>query len=208
MKDRILNHVKMMFFKHGYKNVKTSDLATELGISKRTLYENFSSKEVLLKSIINLELEEAEKRISISMNKIENDPKVDLISEIIHLWKLKYDSPLFSKEFMSDLKKYAPDEWNKINNFREIQFKQNFFRISTSGKKLKYFRKELNEEVVYLMILHAFQNILRPEVIMSLPYSLEEVKDTLFSVIFAGVLKPKMQKEYIEKRKILMEQGN
>ena len=47
-KDRILAYAIENFSRNGIRNVKMDDIASDLGISKRTLYQLFKDKENLL----------------------------------------------------------------------------------------------------------------------------------------------------------------
>ena len=48
LRERIIEKAMQDFSMHGIRAVKMDDLANELGISKRTLYEIFKDKETLL----------------------------------------------------------------------------------------------------------------------------------------------------------------
>ena len=48
LRDKIITSAMMAFAKKGIRQVKMDDVASELGISKRTLYEIFDKKEGLL----------------------------------------------------------------------------------------------------------------------------------------------------------------
>ena len=48
LRERILNTAMSSFAQHGIKAVKMDDIAQQLGISKRTLYEIYNNKELLL----------------------------------------------------------------------------------------------------------------------------------------------------------------
>lgn len=45
MRQRILDHAESQLLTHGYKRMRVDELAREVGISKRTLYEQFRTKE-------------------------------------------------------------------------------------------------------------------------------------------------------------------
>lgn len=47
-KERIVEHAMQMFAAQGIKSVRMDDIASQLGVSKRTLYELFGDKEQLL----------------------------------------------------------------------------------------------------------------------------------------------------------------
>ena len=55
MKDQILNKATEMFLTLGFKSVTMDDIASEMGISKKTIYQHFSNKDSLVKTVtINL----------------------------------------------------------------------------------------------------------------------------------------------------------
>ena len=67
--DQIIEAARQLFYKYGFKKVSMDEIAREAGVTKRTIYMYFSSKEELLKYFIEEELknmkqivEEIEKR--------------------------------------------------------------------------------------------------------------------------------------------------
>ena len=50
LRERIIDIAVEAFSAHGIKSITMDDIATSLGISKRTLYEVFSDKELCWKS--------------------------------------------------------------------------------------------------------------------------------------------------------------
>lgn len=57
MKEKqILNAAEKLFNKYGYKRVSMDEIAKEAGVTKKTVYSYYSSKEELLKHFINQEV--------------------------------------------------------------------------------------------------------------------------------------------------------
>ena len=52
----ILNRSAGVFLRLGLRSVTMDDLSSELGISKKTLYQYFSDKDSLINAIIDLKL--------------------------------------------------------------------------------------------------------------------------------------------------------
>ena len=46
LRERIINAATVLFQQHGIKQVRMDDVASELGISKKTLYGAFADKEI------------------------------------------------------------------------------------------------------------------------------------------------------------------
>src|SRR5437762_2233361 len=49
---RIVAAARRYFFAHGFRNVTMDDLAADLGMSKKTLYAFFSSKDALVEAVL------------------------------------------------------------------------------------------------------------------------------------------------------------
>ena len=48
LKERVVAKASMLFMRNGIKSVTMDNIAGQMGISKRTLYENFRDKDELL----------------------------------------------------------------------------------------------------------------------------------------------------------------
>src|SRR6266566_9289528 len=51
-RQRIVEAARAHFFSHGFRRVTMDDLATELGISKKTLYVHFPDKMAVLEAVL------------------------------------------------------------------------------------------------------------------------------------------------------------
>jgi hypothetical protein len=56
MQDRILNKARELMFQTGVKHVTMDDLANQLGISKKTIYQYYTDKDALVSSVVENEL--------------------------------------------------------------------------------------------------------------------------------------------------------
>ena len=61
--EQILNAAKNLFTNYGFKKVSMDEIASEAGVTKKTVYNYFSSKEELLKYCIKEELQNMRKII-------------------------------------------------------------------------------------------------------------------------------------------------
>ncbi|WOV86765.1 TetR/AcrR family transcriptional regulator [Sporosarcina oncorhynchi] len=89
------------------------DLAKRLGISKRTLYEHFSSKTEILDAIIDSTLLEFDEKTAI----IVNDPQLSLIEKIKGAITVipKYND-FYSWTILEQMKKSYPDQWKRVHD--------------------------------------------------------------------------------------------
>ena len=72
LKERIVIKAGTLFYQYGIKNVSMDDLASSLGISKRTLYENFRDKEEVLLTYMAGKRDERNNKIVEAINRSEN----------------------------------------------------------------------------------------------------------------------------------------
>jgi AcrR family transcriptional regulator len=114
---RILKEAGVMFSKYGLRSVTMDSIASELGISKRTLYETFKDKDDLVSQAIN-EGAKAHKEICQAIiSESEN-----VIEAIFKIGKLNHE--FFSKinpVFFEDFKKYHSEIYNRVNQRGDLR---------------------------------------------------------------------------------------
>ena len=104
LKERILAVAMQAFKLRGIRNVRMDDIATTLGISKRTIYEIYSNKEELLLDGIMRE-DKARKRDSQLYAQDKNHTVMDIIFHVYNreMADMANTNPLF----FSELSKYS-----------------------------------------------------------------------------------------------------
>ena len=137
--EQILKAAKELFTKYGFKKVSMDEIASETGVTKKTVYSYFSSKEELLKDVIKEELQNIRKIID-KAEKQSNDFFVNIQSVICSVIRYKNESDFFKmliKEFEmfnneklkdnlkiidSEIKDYIKSKVEKAVNNKEIIF--------------------------------------------------------------------------------------
>lgn len=110
MRERILRSAQELISQQGLK-FTMADLAAEIGTSKRTFYEYFESKEHLIGVIVDevvAEIKETGQAISQNPN-LSNTEKL-----VLALTLLPKGVQLNDRRLIADLKRFAPEEWRKI----------------------------------------------------------------------------------------------
>ena len=146
LKDRIINQAGELFVKHGIKRISMDEIASKLGISKRTIYQNFEDKEdLLLHYICQLELMQIEYVNDLSKNE---QTVVHVFLRTIEMHKEFY---FFTLRFLDDSKKYYPKAKQELidQQNRGIGFIKQFLE---EGMTQGVIRKDLNIEVVSFLL--------------------------------------------------------
>lgn len=114
VKERIVKEAGKLFLENGIKNVSMDYLASSIGLSKRTIYENFRDKEEILNTFILQAKEEREKKLSQIIDKSDN------IAEIfIRIIEFHRNKPLNNVKFFEDIYKYYPDIYEQVRKENE-----------------------------------------------------------------------------------------
>lgn len=194
-KERIVDGARELFSKVGYAKAKTDDIAKQIGISKRTLYENFSSKKELFNYVIN----EWVDGIRDMKDKIDNHLKQteDLAAAINEMYIVENKThKILTSELMYDLKRLFPELYTKVTDEMWENFKETFYEIVSIGKKKGYFKENVHPDILYWTIHKAQQYMSQQEVIVNLPFTLYEVHKQVDEIIFTGALTKKGKEEY------------
>jgi AcrR family transcriptional regulator len=146
LKDRIIDEAGKLFVKHGIKRISMDEIASKLGISKRTIYQNFKDKEdLLLQYLQNLELMQIEYLKDLSKNE----------QTVVHVFlrsiEMHKDFDFFNVSFLDDVEKYYPKAKKELidQQNRGIFFIKQFLE---EGMDQGVIRKDLNIEVVSYLL--------------------------------------------------------
>jgi AcrR family transcriptional regulator len=142
LKERILTTAMHDFIMNGIKAVKMDNIAMELPISKRTLYEIFANKEDLLFACINRGFAESREH----MTEFDNGEHsvMDIIIEFYHL-KIKEFSTT-NPLFYTELHKY-PKIVSYMDNLHQEE-KKNTLDFFRRGITEGFFRDDVNYEII------------------------------------------------------------
>ncbi len=160
-----------LFKTYGIKSVTMDDVARELGISKKTLYQYFKDKSELVGIILQKEFEEKAKQFAEAM-----DNKANAIEEVFGYFRVQMELLVNHKpSFIYDLKKYYPIHFEEFNKRKTGRMMDSVLKNLKRGKKEGLYRKDLDEEIITKM------HIARIESIMSSGlFSFEEIISPLF----------------------------
>ena len=109
LKDRIINQAGDLFVKHGIKRISMDEIASKLGISKRTIYQNFEDKEdLLLQYIRQKDLMQSEYVKDLSKN------EQTVVHVFLRTIEMHKEFDFFNVRFLDDVKKYYPKAMQEL----------------------------------------------------------------------------------------------
>lgn len=153
-KDRYVAKVYELFRKKGLK-LTMDDIASDLKLTKKTLYNNFNSKEELMRTVMQYVIEDIEFKINISLNQGKNAIEALYHSSGMMNKTLEEIGPLLlndSSRLLPDLK--VLDHTNRMSFYSRI-IKENLER----GIHEELYRSNLNKELITLFFTSAMAKI-------------------------------------------------
>ena len=144
MENRILFKARDLMTRHGVKHVTMDDIATQLGISKKTIYQFYKDKDAVVMAVVNLELEEQSLKCQRTQDIADNavHEMFMILEDIQQMFKNM--NPMT----MNELAKYYPEAFERIQNHKN-EFMHQIIKINLiKGIEQGVYRKEIVPEIL------------------------------------------------------------
>ena len=155
-----MERVEGLFFRYGIKSLTMDDVAFELGISKKTLYQMVESKDDLVLKVLNHHISREK---STCLNLAAN--AANAIEEILVV--LDTNSQELSQmrtNIINDLQKYHREGWLMIRNYHYEFVFQNIRDNIVRGRKEGLYRENFDVDIVSKLHLTTAFNIFDKQV--------------------------------------------
>jgi len=192
VKERILEHAVDAFLTRGFSKVTVDEIAADLGLSKKTLYKFYPSKEELLRSSLHSMMRSAGwelERIASS-----GKPLVEKLSTAL-VTMGKYVSKI-RPEAIADFQRFVPSLWKELEQYREEQIVRRIVRMISDAREEGVFREDVNPEILIYMFMNSVRGIINPAILAKHSFSATDAARTIFGVLFEGALTDEARKEF------------
>lgn len=183
-KEKILKHASELFMSMGIRYVTMDSIASNLGISKRTIYELFKDKEdLLIQSLSQMIIEDNKKAVEI----IENTENI--VEALVIIFKRQEEKrKTYSQAFIEDAKKYFIAVNANFFSCRENLKKFSAtYVILEKGVQQGIVRKELKIELVDNFIHEILSLIHNSERLQLLNPDDADIQTNIFIPYFRGI---------------------
>ncbi|OED33214.1 transcriptional regulator [Planococcus maritimus] len=182
MKNRIIQAFIEETRNNGIK-FTMDDLAKRLGISKRTLYENFSSKLEILETIIDQAFTEYNSRAQA----IREDDALDLQEKIHQLIVLiPNHNDFFDLRVLEQLRRYYPEQWQRVD--REMNQWEDLKQLLEQGMETGLIKQQ-NIDLLMKMILNVVNISLDQQFFSEQSISIKEAVEAMSELLVDGFVK-------------------
>ena len=143
-KLKVLESAGKLILKYGVKSMTMDDIARELGISKKTLYQYVEDKNDLIKQIIQLDMEMDHNNICSIIDK-----RLNAVDESFEIFKsIVQNIGDVPPNILYDLKKYHPEAYTLHQEFMWAFSRKCVEENLIKGIQEGYYRQDINTGVI------------------------------------------------------------
>ncbi len=193
VRERVLAAARTHFFTYGYSALTMDELAAELGMSKKTLYVHFPSKDALVSEILRGFVAEvrgsadalfADASLSFTV-------KLHRFSEAMTQRFLRMNPHIFR-----DLQRSAPHIYRQIEELRHKNIPHVFGQMMRQGQAAGMVRSDVDPDFAIEFWRPAVQSLMHPDTLERLKLSPDRMFAQAIDLFFGGLLSPAGRKDY------------
>lgn len=182
MKERIIDSTWRQILKYGVKRFTVQDIATDLGISKKTIYTHFDSKEAIVAALCeNLAAADRASHMEAMESQAGFLEKLDLLINAHYHRQM----PL---SFLAELNRYYPEIFARYMN---SNIPQSIYReLIDQGIKEGYIRSDVHPAILELIVDKSLEALDDNKFLADYEITVQQGLQILRNVLLYGVLKP------------------
>jgi AcrR family transcriptional regulator len=194
-KTEYLKIIGGLFLKFGFKSMGVDDIARELGISKKTLYQEFKDKNDIIDQVVTAMINEEE--TSTCMVADESDNAIDEIIQLAKMITTKFKDVHPSVIF--ELQKYYPAIGKKFENHKKENVYSCMHQNLKRGIKEGLYRSNLNIDIIASLFINKIEMIMNRDFVGGEDYSFQQVYLEMMRYHVRGIANEK-GREYLKGR--------
>ena len=145
----LLLRIRELLFLYGTKSITLDDIASRMGISKKTIYSCCPDKKHMVDRIVKDYL--AAHREDAEKVRLQSRRAIDEVLQMARLARARMEK--ISPAFLFDLNKYYPEIWAHFEQYRTHEVFTQVVRVIKRGQNEGLFRADLDNEIVAAMHL-------------------------------------------------------
>lgn len=187
MKERIIKSALNLFWRYGIRSVTMDDIARDLGISKRTIYQHYSDKEAVLALVIQEEIR-AQKCEMEKLEELAENPIEEAMYATVQMQDTLAD---MNPTLLYDLKKYYPNAWELFQNYKHEYIIRNIRDNLVKGIEMGLYRPDIDVDVLSLLRVEQIVLAFDPTVYPAKRFNMMHVQTQFLMHFLRGILSEK-----------------
>jgi len=182
-KERILSLAARKLLEEGSR-FSVDEITATLGMSKKTFYQNFPTKDAMLEELIGRVFGEVGGGIdAIVQGAGTFVEKLDALMQFMGSVFRRFAVP-----FSGEMDRRFPRVWEQIEKFRQQKIQENFARLLEQGKREGYLRGDVDVRIFLMAYTAAIRAIIRPSVLAAHAFTIPDVLEQIVRIFFTGVM--------------------
>lgn len=177
----------------GYTRVTMDDIASGLGMSKKTLYRVFPGKREMLMAVLSEVTGDIERGLLALTARTDCD-FIEKLRRVMEYVGVQYSR--LGEGFVEDLRTSESDILRNLERFREDLVHRYFRQLIEEGIQKGAFRSDIDPRVLAMVYLASIRHILNPRVILELGTTALRTYDSIFRLLFEGMLTDEARARY------------
>jgi len=183
IRSSILAACKELAIKHGFRGIRMDELARRAGVSKRTVYRYFPSKDAVIAGALDDFMQQIESESERILSGEGNPAAIMAQMQKYLLWQGHF---AINDHSMRDLQDHYTELWQKMDQFRSLMLRKFLAHIAHSaGSQLL---DEMDYQIAETMILAGIQSVINPDFMIRNRLSFEEAMRPVSSILLYGLL--------------------
>ena len=188
-REKILEHGFEVITQDGVRAFTIEYLARNLGMSKKTIYKHFPTKEELVKKIAQYMMGQVGSAFEMVREK-ESNPVRQFLMVMEFIAEM---AGRFPQKRLGEFKGNYPDIWYDIETFR-LDRREDFYQMLSKAQAMGLARSELNMKVLATIYIHIVNSTFQPEFFMKNDLPIGDTIRGFVSVVARGILTEKGMK--------------
>ncbi|GAB2563914.1 TetR/AcrR family transcriptional regulator [Spirosoma areae] len=184
MKERILAEAERLFWKYGVRSVTMEDIARQLGISKKTIYQHFTDKEQILYQVIQDKMVRNQSEMDCMV--VEPGNPVEEILNVLNLMQKNADK--VSPNFLMDIKRYYPQAFALFRQYKEGHIMRSILENIQKGIGQGIYRSDINPAILARLRVEQIELAFNNEIFPTDQYTMHDIQSELMHHFVRGML--------------------
>ena len=180
----LLMKSRELFMKHGVKSLTMDEIAKQMGMSKKTIYQFVDNKSELIRLTMQDFLEEERKLMDGILKNSTNS--IDEMIRMIEYWLQVVRE--FDAKTLNEVQKYYPETWTMYNDYR-FNFMLGMIKNNLEqGVKEEYYRNDLDTDVISKIYILAVEILLNQDLFPTKQYTYVNIYREFLSYHLRGIV--------------------
>ncbi len=190
-----------LFMKHGLKALTMDDIARELGMSKKTIYQVVDNKSDLIKLALQDYLNEERENLLLIQQRSDNS--VDELIQMMEFFLVAVRD--LNASSLNEMQKYYPEAWDIYNDYRYNfilgRMRENLQNGITQG----YYRNDLDADIISRLYVAGVEMLVHQELFPAAKFSFVNIFREFLSYHLRGIVSARGLK-YMEEHNLFKAQ--